>query len=252
MATQSPLRGVVFAAALVALPTAAFPQTSALTGVVRASGDGSPVAGVLILLDTGERTTSDAAGAYRIPAVASGRRDVALVAPGCQITFRTVTLEPGMTRADLDIAFDEKVVADLTRKQRAGGTLVTAAEIQEMNAHTLMDVLARVAPGMVVSPATQPGGDARIAGRGYVTAQGTRTPAVVVDGVALGPDGSNQLNAIPASEVAWLEIHRGASGGWELGTGGAGGLIRVNTRRGGAGGPPTLDPRLCPIPGWPR
>ena len=253
MDTRSHIRGVALAAALLTLPAAASPQASALAGIVRTSDDGSPLAGVLIRVDTGERTMTDAGGAFHLPAVAPGRHEVALVAPGCQITFRTVRLEAGVTSTeDFAIAFDEALVADLTRKTRAGGTLVSAADIEAMHARTLLDVVARVAPGMVVSPATQPGGDPRIAGRGYVTAQGPRTPAVIVDGVALGPDGCNQLNDIQASDVAWLEIQRGASGGWELGTGGAGGVIRVTTRRGGVGGFPSLDPRLCTVPGWPR
>ncbi|GMV06554.1 MAG: hypothetical protein AMXMBFR53_28300 [Gemmatimonadota bacterium] len=58
--------------------------------------------------------------------------------------------------------------------------------------------------------------------------------------------------AIRPSGVAWIEVFRGAVGGWEVGAGGSGGLIRIQTKRGRPMEPPSLDPELCDIPGWRR
>jgi len=77
-------------------------------------------------------------------------------------------------------------------------------------------------------------------------------PAVVLDGANLGTSGIQSLQDIRPSDVAWIEVFRGAVGGWEVGTGGSGGLIRIQTKRGRAMEPPSLDPELCDIPGWKR
>ena len=50
-------------------------------------------------------------------------------------------------------------------------------------------------------------------------------------------------------EVAAHEILKGAAGGWMYGSEGAGGVIRVWTKRGGAASAP-VGPESCEVPGW--
>jgi len=188
---------------------------------------------------------------YRLEDIPPGLHRVAFVAPGCQITFASVEVWPDETRSvAFEIAYDPAVAELLAGRRRSSGKLVTAQEIEAMHAPTLLDVLSRVAPGMVRSQPNQPGKEVRVRSRSPVGVQEDVAPAVVLDGAVLGPDGFWYLQDINPSDVAWLEVLGGASGGWDVGTGGSGGLIRVQTKRGARLDAPFLEPEQCEIR-WP-
>lgn len=232
-------------------PTPCGAQTAALEGIVVGSADGRHISGALIVLDTGERAKSDASGMYGFDDVIPGQRQVALVAPDCQVSFASIELLPGeRRRLGFEIAYDEAQAIAQARKRVAEGLLVTAADIEAMHAASLTDVLRRVAPSMVGFPGAQPGSDEKVYGRGWVTAQGPRVPVVVVDGSLMGMPAPQVLGDISPADVAYMEILKGASGGWQYGTGGAGGVIRIQTKRGQLSDAPLLDPELCPLPEW--
>lgn len=228
-------------------------QAATLEGVVVSTITGTRVSGVLVAVEGGPRTLTDGDGTYRLEGVPPGEHRVAVVAPGCQIATATVALSALETRAvAFEIAYDPEAGERAARRRRPGGKVVTGRDIEAMHASTLLDVLARVAPGMLGSTPPQPGMDPEARSRSPVGLRGDVAPAVVLDGANLGPSGIQVLQDIRPSDVAWIEVFRGAVGGWEVGTGGSGGLIRIQTKRGRPMEPPSLDPELCDIPGWRR
>jgi outer membrane cobalamin receptor len=132
------------------------------------------------------------------------------------------------------------------RKRRSEGTFLTAADLDEHHASNLTEVLRRVAPEMVSGDPGQVGGAAAIVGRTR-SLQGSSRPVVVLDGIEVA-DGPRLLRDLRPSDVATLELLRGASGGWAYGTGGQGGVIRITTRHGERGAHP-LHPDRCVVPG---
>lgn len=214
-----------------------------------ASADGRRLPGVLVVVEAGPWTRTEGDGAYRLEGVEAGEHRIALVAPGCQITFAMVAFAPGQVRSvAFEIDFAPEAAEGSTRRRSAMGKVVTAREIEAMNAPTLRDVLARMAPGMVGSTPGQPGMDPKGRSRSPVGVRGDVAPAVILDGVILGESGFRILQDIRPSDVAWLEVQRGAAGGWEVGTGGSGGLLRIQTKRGASLDAPLLDPERCDIP----
>lgn len=236
-------------AAGVARPLGA--QSATLEGFVLSSSSGRRLPGVLVAVESGPSTKSDADGAYRLEGISPGEHRVALVAPGCQITMANVGLWPGERKSlAFEVAFDPGVARELTLRRRSSGKVVTAAEIEAMRAPTFLDVVARVAPGMVRALPNQPGGAPVAGGRNPVGLSETVPPAVVLDGARLGESGFQILQDINPADVAWLEVLQGASGGWEVGTGGSGGLLRIQTKRGTRMDALVLEPERCEIPGW--
>jgi hypothetical protein len=226
-------------------------QSATLEGFVLSSSSGRRLGGVLVAVESGPRTKSDNDGVFRLEGITPGERRIALVAPGCQITLANVGFWPGEEKSlAFEVAFDARVADQLTLRRRSAGKVVTAGEIEAMRAPTLLDVISRVAPWFVRSVASQPGMDALAQSRSPVAVQGSVPPAVIVDGVIQGTSGMQVLQDIRPSDVAWLEVLSGATGGWEVGTGGSGGLVRIQTRRGRAMDALILAPEQCEIPGW--
>jgi outer membrane cobalamin receptor len=64
----------------------------------------------------------------------------------------------------------------------------------------------------------------------------------------LGGNNVRDIDDIPVGDVALIEVVSGASGGWSYGTGGAGGVIKIHTKRGR--GLLLADPESCELPNW--
>jgi hypothetical protein len=231
-------------------PCPSLAQTVSLRGLVVSAAEGTSIPGVLVVLDSGERVKTDGEGAFSITGVMPGPHRVALVAPGCQITFASVEPIAGQERAvAFQMPYDPRVVAAAHRRS-AAGRVIAAAEIEKMHARDLTDVLSRAVPGVVSAMPNQPGQQARLRSRGAVSLRGEVEPAIEVDGVLMGEAALARIDDIPPTDVAWIQVLRGASGGWEVGTGGSGGLIRIQTKRGSPMDAPIVEPERCSIPGW--
>jgi len=238
------------AAILVLHPRPSLSQQATLRGFVVTTAEGTGIPGALVVLDSGERGKTDDQGAFTIQGVEPGPHRVTLVAPGCQIAFASVDAVVGEDRAvAFQMPYDPKIVA-AARRRSAAGRVITAAEIEKMHARDLADVLARTVPGLVSAMPTQPGQDVRLRSRGAVSLRGVVEPAVEIDGVLMGEASLARIGDIPPTDVAWIQVLRGASGGWEVGTGGSGGLIRIQTKRGHQTVAPFVDPERCQIPEW--
>jgi hypothetical protein len=235
---------------LPAAPSLVCAQAATVRGLVVAATDGAPVGDVLILLDSGQRARANGDGAFVMSGVPEGPHRVALVAPGCQITYALVDPAPGEDRVvAFQIDYDPRVVAKAIGRD-AGGRLIGAAEIEKLRPRDLTDLLSRLVPGLVGSMPSQPGQEARLRSRSQISVRAPVSPAVILDGMLMGEAGVARINDIPPSDVAWIEVLRGAAGGWEVGTGGAGGLIRIQTKGGGGVDAAFADPARCQVPAW--
>ncbi|HSM05197.1 MAG TPA: TonB-dependent receptor plug domain-containing protein [Longimicrobiales bacterium] len=233
-----------------ALEARAEQERGALTGRVLTEEEGRPVAGVEVRLRDGPSVLTDRDGTYRIDEVPAGSVELAVVTSRCEVAL-------GTARAGLDgdwvtnLSLPEEMAAAhrANRRDHRESLLLNAADLSQIPARTLADVLRREAPDMVIGLPGQPGRAARVQGRTRATATGATTPLFVLDGVRLGNDPSI-LWALTPEEVASVEILRGAVGGWSYGTDASGGAILIETRRGSDAS--ATAPASCRVPAWPE
>ena len=224
-------------------------RTGRVAGTVVSAGNARGVAGMQIRFDTGERVVTDSRGRFEVEGLAWGERPVILVSSRCAITTATVVVSE-VDRREYHLTLPQEI-ADRQREDmraRAEGIYMTADEIIATRSRRMIDVVRRVAPQMVGAPGVQPGDVSPVRGRNRATASGVTEPVLVVDGAVLGR-GDRILSDLAPDEVAALEILKGAAGGWMYGSEGAGGVIRVWTKRGGAASSP-VGPESCEVPGW--
>ena len=221
-----------------------------LEGLTLDAQSGLPFPNVQLRIDTGERTTSDEEGRFSIEGISPGYHRVALVTGRCSASFADVELADAEIR---QIAF--QVASEMVGvrpsheqlKRRSEGEYYSSEEIREMGARTLLAALRRVAPDMVGPQNGLPGASPSLIGRTR-TAQGVAAPVVVFDGILVG-DGVRSLGDLRPGDVYSLEVLRGATRGWQYGTGGAGGVIKVVTQKGDLGYG-LEHPDRCDIGDW--
>jgi hypothetical protein len=203
------------------------------------------------MLRSGERYKTDLEGRFQFPGLRPGLQEVMIVTPGCQVSFTEVTLEPWQTRRiGFTVNWSLDVQAAEARRRSSEGELVTAEDIDVMQVRYLSDVIRRMAPEMVGGGTT--GADASsLRGRGFSSAQGAGTPILVIDGVRAAEASTRTIDEIAPDAVAYIEIIKGAAGGWEFGSEGASGVIRITTKSGTETDAPRIPPELCSIPDWP-
>jgi len=226
------------------------PLPTLLEGLTMDAQTGKPFPNVQIRFDDGRRITSDDQGRYMIEGVSPGHHRVALVTGRCNVTFADLELAPGQIKR---IAF--QVPSEMgppgpsaeEMKKQSEGKYYTGEELEEMRVRNLLEAVRRVAPEMVGAAGGQPGSSASLMGRTR-SATGISVPVVVFDEIQVG-DGVKALQDVLPTEIFSLEILRGASRGWEYGTGGSGGVIKVVTRHGNPGFG-VLPPDRCEIGDW--
>lgn len=228
------------------------PPTAVLDGQVVDSVAGEPIEGVLVRLDVGPEAMTGEDGRFRISGIEPGLRLVALLSADCRVTWSEVTLEPGSV-ADAVFRLPVMPAAEERRerqeRRRSQGTVLTGDEIDAMHVGSLPDVIRRIEPSMVGS-VSMVGEVApiRSRSRNSFTDEGME-PVVVIDGTRAA-EGSRALDSMSPSDVARLEVLPGSSAGWEYGSDGAAGVIRVTTRRGSAGAP-EVGSDACVVPDFP-
>ena len=224
-------------------------ERGTLTGTVLTEERARPVPGVEIRFRDGASVLTDREGRYRVEGVAMGRVGFVIVTSRCEVAFGTAQTGPGDAWVT-NLSLPEEMADNHRSARRDGreGVLLNSADLSQLPARTLADVLRLEAPDMVIGMPGQPGRSARVQGRTRATATGATTPLFVLDGVRIGNDPSI-LWALTPEEVASVEILRGAVGGWSYGTDASGGAILIETRRGtdASAGAPTS----CRIPDWP-
>lgn len=234
------------------------PPAATLEGEVVDSVTGQPVAGVLLRLDSGPQTLSDEDGRFRLVGLEPGPHMFAVLTHDCRIMWSEVELTPGqVSRVEVRLAsaFGTRVEREREQaeRRRSEGKLVTAEEIEEMNATSLADVIRRVKPTMIGAPRGTVGAPTSVSGRSrnsFLSATGASEPVVVVNGVRVA-HGAQALDFIRPSEVETLELLPGAAAGWEFGSAGSAGVIRVTTRRGDYRALSRSGAEGCVVPDFP-
>ena len=88
-------------------------------------------------------------------------------------------------------------------------------------------------------------------GRHTVYGAASDAPVVVIDGVRM-PGAEGTLYTMRPHEISRLEVQPGAAAGWEYGSSGASGVIKITLRRGIADGQiERLERRACVVPEFP-
>ncbi|HVZ55773.1 MAG TPA: TonB-dependent receptor [Chitinophagaceae bacterium] len=240
MSCRNLLKKIVLPALLVIISQISWAQEKTVTGKITDSKDGSPVARASVVAKGSNRGTTTADdGTFRltvgadvttlvITSVGYDRQEVAIGADN------TVAVAMAPTGQDLNVV----VVTGYgtSRKKDLTGAVsnISAKDFnQGIVTNPIQQVQGKVA-GLVV---TVPGGDPNQAPiirlRGQTSLTGGQTPLIVVDQVPL--DDPNELNNIPASDIASYDVLKDASATAIYGSRGANGVIIITTKKGQAG-----------------
>ena len=248
----SHLSGLVAPFLLAAGLSAQASGTATLEGVILDEQSATPVAGVLLRLDTGQEVLSDESGRFRIADVVAGHHLYAVLTADCKVTWGEVDLTANQvlaTSISVESALESgEAQEEESRRTRSKGKLVTASEIDAMHAATMAEVIRRVAPTMVMGNSEEAGAVTQLTSRGSNSIVSKSVPIVVVDGMRVD-DGARVLDQINPATVETLEILPGAAGGWEYGSSGSGGVIKVTTGRSGPAARNTQ--KKCVVPDFP-
>ena len=232
-------------------------RAATLTGQVVDSVSGDPIPGVLIRMDTGEEVFTDARGEFRLDGLRPGRRLFAVLTADCRITWGQLSVVTGIpreVRLRLPTVFGaaaEERDRELEERRRTSGRLYEAEEIDRMGARSMTEVLRRVAPAMVGGLGGAPGETSAIRPSRSRSMVSQDPPVLVIDGVRV-PDAAHVLYDMTPSEVETLEVQPGAAAGWEYGSSGASGVIKITLRKGLATGQSTRRRAApCVVPSFP-
>ncbi len=146
----------------------------------------------------------------------------------------------------------EEAQREREARQRGSGRRLERGEIDALGAKSVIELIRRLAPGMVSGLPTQVGATATLGSgrsRSFVEED---PPVVVIDGVRM-PSSEGILEQMQPSEVELLEVLPGAAAGWEYGSAGAAGVIKISRRRGIAtGAVEQMEAAPCVVPEFPR
>jgi TonB-dependent starch-binding outer membrane protein SusC len=242
---------------LVCMSTVTYSQSKVVTGVVKASDDGSPIPGVNILeKGTSNGTITSSEGAYSITV----GNDAVLV-----FTFvgYKATEVPVGTQSTVNVSLESDVTAlsevvvigyGQVEAKDVTGTLVSL-KADDFNAGVIAApeqlMQGRVAGVQITSNSGEPGAMNTIRIRGTSSVLSGNQPLYVVDGVPITNDdignGSasgagatparNPLNFLNSNDIASIDVLKDASATAIYGSRGANGVVMITTKKGRAGTP---------------
>jgi hypothetical protein len=242
----------------VEMSATAEPVGAIFEGQVVDSLTGHPIEGVLVRMDSGGEAFTDSRGEFRFVGLEQGRRLFALLTADCRVTWAEITVVEGIPRREryrlppaFGAAAEAEHEADVRRKS-TGGRRLTVRELDATQANSVMELIRQIAPNMVDPMRGEPGGVSSLrSGRGRSMGTGD-PPVIVIDGVR-APGAEGTLATMRPSEIAELEIQPGAAAGWEYGSSGASGVIKITMRRGLPDGAEELpEQSSCVVPAFPR
>ena len=143
------------------------------------------------------------------------------------------------------MVFVQAAVAQETDSVRRADVIVPDS-VELTAVHSLSELLSSRVPGLIVQQTT---GTEGMASRIWIRGPGSlmlgNDPLVIVDGVRvltapytwldIGPQLPSRLDDIGIEDIESIEVLKGPAAAWRYGTGAAGGVIRVNTKRARAG-----------------
>ena len=240
--------------ALFLLPGLAVAQQGTITGTVTDAETEQPLPGATVQLpDEGAGTATDRDGEFRLR-VAAGQYRLRVSFVGYQEETRNVSVEVGSTtrvriRLQPSQAELEEVVVTALGQERvqdelgASQSTIDGAAIEESGDAQVIQSLAAKAPGLnITNTGGEPGAGASIIIRGRNTIQGDNQPLIVVDGVPVsnetfgegvgGVTQQSRLNDLNPSDIASLEVLKGAAAAGLWGSRAQNGVIVIETKSG--------------------
>ncbi|MCA1757108.1 MAG: TonB-dependent receptor [Bacteroidales bacterium] len=227
---------LLLAACAVSL-SAAFSQTTQITGTVTSSEDGDPIPGVsVIVLGTTIGVTTDIDGRYSINVPEVSRilqfSFIGMKVQEISIDGRStidVVMEPDL------MALDEVMVVayGTVRKEAFTGSAssVNVEKLNEVQTSNITKAIEGLSSGIqVTSGSGQPGTSSSIRIRGIGSLNASTSPLYVVDGFPFSGD----INSIATTDVESLTILKDASATALYGSRAANGVIIITTKKGRA------------------
>ncbi|MEM8585612.1 MAG: TonB-dependent receptor [Bacteroidota bacterium] len=218
--------------------------------------DGEPLIGASILVEgTSTGTVTDLDGNYTLT-IPANAETLLFTYTGFEAT--TVAIVPGKTEYDVELAqglqLSEIVVSGqgvgIERKRLTSTVDVITSEQLELAPVTQLDqILQSRLPGAQIRQTSGQAGTASIIrNRGPITANGSTTPVIIIDGVrvdnlnsnpslglATGGAASSSLADIPVEAIERVEFIRGGAATTLYGADAANGVLQIFTKRGTAG-----------------
>lgn len=207
-----------------------------VTGVIKDSNTGEPIAGASISVNGVSKTQSDANGAFTIEASIGQTLTVKYIGyPSTQVkvtgSFLNITLRSEESN------LEEVVVVGYgtMRKSDVTGSIsmVKGEEMTKAQNFSAVENLRGKAAGVnIYSNSSQPGAYGnRVVIRGTSTINASSNPLYIVDGVAM-----ENFHLLNPNDIERIEVLKDASSTAIYGARGANGVILVTTKRGKAGG----------------
>ncbi|QHL86669.1 SusC/RagA family TonB-linked outer membrane protein [Nibribacter ruber] len=214
-------------------------QQRSVSGVV--SGEGSPLAGVTVVLKGSTNGTStDAEGRYTL-SLSDAQANGTLVFSYIGFLSKEVAIA-GQPTVNVTLQSDAKALDEIvvvgygTQNKRDVTGSVASLDEKDFNAGPITSPLQQIngrAAGVNINQVgSEPGQAPSIRIRGITSLIGGNDPLVVVDGIQ---GDLNLLKQIPPSEIESIEILKDASATAIYGSRGAAGVVLVTTKKGSAG-----------------
>lgn len=214
-------------------------QTKTITGKIKDEKDGSPLAGVSIVVKgttTGTTTASDGTFSLSVPIGAK-----TLVISSLNFESREVSIGKGAINVSLtssEAASLKEVVVSVpygtVKKSTFTGSAgtVTAATIQKQQVTSVTRVLEGLIPGVsATNGGGTPGGNADIRIRGFGSVNASQSPLYVLNGIPY--DGI--ISAISNDEIESVDVLKDAAATNLYGSRAANGVIMITTKKGKKG-----------------
>ncbi len=245
------MRRFIFFIAGIMISSIVFGQTITVTGTVTDALEGISLPGVNVLIKgTTTGTTTNADGEYSI----TTRPDAILVFSFIGYVEQEVPVNNRST-INVDLQVDVMQIAEVvtigygtTRKEDATGS-VAAVNADDFNRGSITSpqelVVGKIAGVQITNGGGAPGEGATIRIRGGSSLSASNDPLIVIDGVPVDNEDisgmRNSLNTIHPSDIETFTVLKDASATAIYGSRASNGVIIINTKKGKAGKPLTVN-----------
>ena len=218
-------------------------ESASLAGVLVSDASGQLLRdGIVSLVGSSIRTTTDARGQFVIEGLPVGAIRVRFEAPGYVSVVEDVDISVGayyrVPLSPVDAVLDAILVRAGRRQAPDHDGAQTVTVDEEVDGwRSILDLLDDQVPGVVVHRGGALGGGAYVAIRGAGTLQGDNAPDIYLDGSRVSGENTGSwtlhtLDLISAEDVSSVRVYKGAAGAAGFALGGANGVIVIETNRG--------------------
>jgi len=212
-----------------------------LSGVVTDAATGQPIAGVSLRLEgTSLAASSGSDGVYRFAAVPAGAYTLAARQVGYEKITTSVDIDDGAEqRKDLAMSRTPTILDQVVTTGTVVPTevkalptpisVVTAEQIEQQQAFTIMGIIRQAVPTAVAHDAPNVPANTDVSVRGASSLTGTGNMKIFIDGVETSSTGNVPVDP---SSIDRIEIVRGPQAATLYGADAAGGVIQIFTKRG--------------------